>query len=38
MTHRDYLTQWAYVEDTETMNGDNPMLSWYKNASVMVTV
>ena len=38
MTQKDFLNRWAYVEDTETQNGDNPMLSWYKNASVMVTV
>ncbi|PGH16383.1 hypothetical protein AJ80_05233 [Polytolypa hystricis UAMH7299] len=37
-SHEDFLQRWAYVEDTETKNGENPMLSWYKNASVMVTV
>ncbi|KAI9699177.1 MAG: hypothetical protein M1820_007256 [Bogoriella megaspora] len=38
LTHEDFLRRWAYVEDTETRNGENPLLSWYKNASVMTTV
>ncbi|KAJ9669231.1 hypothetical protein H2201_000583 [Coniosporium apollinis] len=38
LTHEDFLRRWAYVEDTQTKNGENPMLSWYKNASVMTTV
>lgn len=37
-THREFLSEWAYVEDTMTLSGENPMLSWYENASVMVTV
>lgn len=37
-THENFLQNWAYVEDTETRNGENPLLSWYKNASVMTTV
>ncbi|GAB7351574.1 hypothetical protein MBLNU459_g2197t1 [Dothideomycetes sp. NU459] len=37
MTHEDFFKRWAYVEDTQTRNGENPLLSWYKNASVMVT-
>ena len=36
-THEDFLRKWAYVEDTRTRNGENPLLSWYKNASVMTT-
>lgn len=36
-THEEFLQQWAYVEDTRTRNGENPLLSWYKNASVMTT-
>ncbi|UKZ65290.1 uncharacterized protein TrAtP1_006484 [Trichoderma atroviride] len=38
MTHGDFLRRWAYVEDTETRSGENPLLSHYRNASVMVTV
>jgi Putative S-adenosyl-L-methionine-dependent methyltransferase len=38
MSHEDFLRRWAYVEDTETKNGENPLLSWYSNASVLVTV
>jgi len=28
----------AYLEDTETRSGENPLLTWYKNASVLVPV
>lgn len=38
MTHGDFMRRWAYVEDTETRSGENPLLSHYKNASVLVTV
>jgi Putative S-adenosyl-L-methionine-dependent methyltransferase len=38
LSHRDFLQRWAHVEDTQTRNGENPMLSWYKNARVMTTV
>jgi len=37
-THEDFLRRWAYVEDTQTRNGENPLLTWYANASVMTTV
>lgn len=37
-SHEDFLRGWAYVEDTETRNGENPLLTWYANASVMTTV
>ncbi|VUC22127.1 unnamed protein product [Clonostachys rosea] len=38
MTHGDFMARWAYIEDTETRSGENPLLSHYRNASVMVTV
>lgn len=38
MTHEEYFRRWADVEDTQTQSGENPLLSWYKNASVMMTV
>ncbi|KAI4286811.1 MAG: hypothetical protein L6R35_003935 [Caloplaca aegaea] len=38
MSHKEFLKRWAYVEETKTMSGENPMLSWYKNASVMLGV
>jgi hypothetical protein len=28
----------ADIEETQTRNGENPLLSWYKNASFMITV
>ena len=37
-THEDFFRRWAYVEDTQMRSGENAMLGWYKNASVMVTV
>ena len=37
-SHSDFLQRWSYVQDTETRNGENPMLTWYENASVMTTV
>lgn len=38
LSQEDFLKRWAYVEDTMTKNGENPLLEWYKNASVMTTV
>ncbi|KAL8714789.1 MAG: hypothetical protein Q9220_001302 [cf. Caloplaca sp. 1 TL-2023] len=38
MSHREFLEQWAYLDETRTMSGENPMLSWYKNASTMLGV
>jgi Putative S-adenosyl-L-methionine-dependent methyltransferase len=38
LSHKDFLQRWAHVEDTQTRDGANPMLSWYKNARVMTTV
>ncbi|MCJ1270717.1 hypothetical protein MMC22_010614 [Lobaria immixta] len=38
LSHEDFLRRWAFVEDTEARNGENPLLTWYANASVMTTV
>lgn len=38
MSHEDFMQRWAYIEDTETRSGENPLLTWYKNASVLTTV
>ena len=38
MSHEDFFARWAYVDDTRTQSGENPLLSWYKNASVLTTV
>ncbi len=38
LSQEEFLRRWAYVEDTTTRNRENPLLSWYKNASVMTTV
>lgn len=38
LSHEEFLKRWAYVEATETRNGENPLLTWYKNASVLTTV
>jgi hypothetical protein len=37
-SHKQFLESWARCEETEVRNGENPMLSWYANASVMTTV
>ncbi|KAI6354064.1 hypothetical protein MCOR25_008772 [Pyricularia grisea] len=37
-THEDFMRRWAYVDETRTKSGENPMLSWFKNASVMTTL
>ncbi|GAM82692.1 hypothetical protein ANO11243_006750 [Dothideomycetidae sp. 11243] len=37
-SHEDFFRRWAFVEDTRTRNGENPLLSWYQNASFLVTV
>ncbi|KAI0197658.1 S-adenosyl-L-methionine-dependent methyltransferase [Astrocystis sublimbata] len=38
MSHEDFMRSWAYLQDTQTRSGENPLLSWYKNAGMMVTV
>jgi hypothetical protein len=38
LSHEEFLRRWAYAEDTMCMSGENPLLGWYKNASVLVTV
>jgi len=38
MTHEDFFRRWSYVGDTQMRSGENALLGWYKNASVMVTV
>lgn len=38
LLHEDFMRRWACVEDTATASGENPLLSWYRNASVMITV
>ncbi|KAL0633196.1 hypothetical protein Q9L58_007880 [Maublancomyces gigas] len=38
MKQEEFLKSWAFLEETETTSGDNPMLNWYKNASVMSSV
>lgn len=38
LSQEEFLERWADVEETETKSGENPLLSWYKNASVMTTV
>ncbi|MCJ1306372.1 hypothetical protein MMC25_000014 [Agyrium rufum] len=34
----EFLRGWAFLEETRTRSGENPMLSWYKNASVLTTI
>lgn len=37
-SHEDFLGRWAHNEDTMVRSGENPLVNWYKNASVMITV
>ncbi|KAL0935292.1 uncharacterized protein CTRU02_209883 [Colletotrichum truncatum] len=37
-SHGDFMKRWAFLEDTQTRSGENPLLSYYQNASVLVTV
>ncbi|KAL8785477.1 MAG: hypothetical protein Q9195_008620 [Heterodermia aff. obscurata] len=37
-SHEDFLRRWSDVEATQCKNGVSPMLTWYKNASVLTTV
>ncbi|CAP69452.1 uncharacterized protein PODANS_1_11160 [Podospora anserina S mat+] len=38
LSHEEFMRRWAYLEETETKSGENPLLTWYKNATVMFTV
>jgi len=38
MTHEEFFRRWAFVEETEMRSGENALVGWYGNASVMVTV
>ncbi|KAL7274429.1 hypothetical protein RUND412_002674 [Rhizina undulata] len=38
MKHEDFMKRWAYLEESETQSGENPLLTWYKNASMMSSV
>jgi hypothetical protein len=37
-THEDFMRRWANLDETRTRSGENPLLNWYKNASVMFTL
>ena len=36
-SQEDFLRKWASIDKTRTRSGENPLLSWYANASVMTT-
>ena len=38
VSHEEFMRHWADVEETTTKNGENQLLNWYKNASVMTTL
>lgn len=38
LSHEEFLERWADIQETETQSGENPLLTWYKNASVLTTV
>ncbi|KAB8611424.1 hypothetical protein FH972_025929 [Carpinus fangiana] len=37
-SHEAFMEQWADIDETTTRSGENPLLSWYKNARMMMTV
>ncbi|ERT02169.1 uncharacterized protein SPSK_05157 [Sporothrix schenckii 1099-18] len=37
-SHEQFMRHWAQIENTTTRSGENPLLSWYANASVLSTV
>ena len=37
-THEEFMRSWAYLDETRTQNGENPLLSYYKNASMIMTL
>lgn len=38
MTHEDFMRYWADIESTKTRTGENPLLSWYQNASIISSI
>lgn len=38
MHHEEFMKRWAYLQETETRVGENPLLNWYKNVSMMSSV
>ncbi|KAI5798988.1 S-adenosyl-L-methionine-dependent methyltransferase [Geopyxis carbonaria] len=38
MKHEDFMKRWAYLEETETRAGENPLLGWYKNVGMLSSV
>ncbi len=38
VSHEDFMRRFAYLDETTTKSGENPLMTWYKNASVMFTL
>ncbi|PHH84316.1 hypothetical protein CDD83_2163 [Cordyceps sp. RAO-2017] len=38
LSHGDFMRRWADVDDTRTRSGESPLLTHYRNASVLLTV
>ena len=38
VSHEQFMRHWADIDATRTRSGENPLLSWYANASVLSTV
>lgn len=36
-SHEKFMRGWADLENCQTKSGESPLLSWYANASVMMT-
>ncbi|EFX00783.1 cog1565 domain containing protein [Grosmannia clavigera kw1407] len=37
-THEHFMRNWASLDQTRTRSGESPLLSWYKNASMLATI
>jgi hypothetical protein len=37
-SHEDFMRSWAYLGETQTQSGENPLLTHYANASMMMTL
>jgi hypothetical protein len=36
-THEEFFSRWSYPEETQMRSGEDALLEWYRNASVLVT-
>jgi hypothetical protein len=37
-THEEFFSRWSYPEETRMRSGEDALLEWYRNASVLCSV